>query len=319
MKGPRKEKRFEIFVVLALLGFGIYQSVLYFGHHPVPNSDFSAFIKSGREILSFQHPINFKRAPVLGILQVSLSLIIDGQSPELTAGWLLNALLHPLNLVLLWLVGREIVGKSAIWIAIIAILNPLVIQLLAQPIAETTLLFFILVTFYFIFKRSRWSYFFALITTMVRYEGAALILAAFVVDMIARKTRKERIITFIYSALASVPLALWLLGTIIRLKGPTGSGIHYLQELGSASGGKLVLVEYLELLWQVGFSSLFKAVPKAPQDTHEILLGLSKLVAAGSFILGAVYGLYKRCWNILALLIFFISYIMVHAIHFSLS
>ena len=139
-----KEKYFEIFIIMVLFAFGVYHSVLYFGHQVVPNSDFTAFVRTGHELLSFQLPSSYKRAPILGLLQASLSYLVTGQHPDLTAGWLLNAILHPFNIVLLWLVGKRIVGRAALWIAIIAIINPWVIQLLAEPIAETTLLFFIL-------------------------------------------------------------------------------------------------------------------------------------------------------------------------------
>ena len=82
--------------------------------------------------------------------------------------------------------------------------------MLRDPIVETTLLFFVLLTCWFIFRRSKWCYLFAGIATMARYEAAALILAAFVVDMIESKTNRERLKAFFYSALASVPLIIWL-------------------------------------------------------------------------------------------------------------
>ena len=154
----RRQRYFEFFVVAAFLAFGAYHSILYFGHKIVPTSDFPAFVRVGHELLSFKAPSDFKRAPVLGLLQAPLSHLVGGQHPLLTAGWLLNAILHPLNGVLFWLVGRRIIGKSAAWIAVIAIINPWVLNMLRDPIVEITLLFFVLVTFYFIFRRSGWSY-----------------------------------------------------------------------------------------------------------------------------------------------------------------
>jgi len=308
-----KEKYSEIFVITALLAFGVYHSVLYFGHQQVPHFDFRCFSNLGHTILSFQLPTGFKRVPLVGVLQVLLGYVVGGRCPDLTGGLLLNALLHPLNAVLLFLVGRRIVGRAALWIAIIAIINPWVLQLLAEAIVETTLLFCVLITFYFIFRRSKWSYVFASITTMVRYEGAALILAAFVMDMIQGKSKKERIRAFIYSAIASIPLALWMLATIINWA--SQGGTYYLKELGATSGGKIVLGEYIRLVWQIGFYPLFMPPPGSAKDTVEMLFGLSKVLVAGSFIFGVIYGLYKRQWNILALLIFFVPYILVHAVH----
>lgn len=147
---------------------------------------------------------------------------------------------------------------------------------------------------------------------MARYEGAALILAAFVMDMIHRKTTRERIWAFVYSVIASIPLAIWMLGTYIFWK---GGSFHYLAEMGDYSGGKIILPEYVKLVWQTAFYPLFMPSPAATKDTVDMLFGLSKVLAASSFIFAVFYGLYKRQWNILALLIFFVPYILTHAIH----
>ena len=308
-----REKRFEIFVIAVLFGFGIYHSILYFGHQVVPNPDFTAFVHTGRRILSFQLPSSYKRAPVLGMLQVILSCFVGGQHPDLTAGWLLNAILHPFIAVLLWLVGKRIVGRAALWIAIVAIINPWLIQAFTDPIAETTLLFFTLLTFYFIFRRSRWCYLFASITSMVRYEGAALILAAFVMDMMYCRNRKQRLMSLVYAAAASVPLGLWMLGTVLswRSLGST----HYLKELGIFGDFGQSLMRYIVLIWETGFYHLFIPVPSWSETATGIVFGMSKLLVGGSFVFGVVYGLCKRRWDIVALLLFFVPYIMVHILH----
>lgn len=61
-----REKYFERFVIVLLLGFGIYISVLYFGHQVVPNSDFPAFLGVAENLLDFKVPSSFKRVPMLG-------------------------------------------------------------------------------------------------------------------------------------------------------------------------------------------------------------------------------------------------------------
>ena len=103
----KRERYFEFFLVAALLACGAYQSVLYFGHTVVPISDFPDIVKVGHDLLSLKLPVRFKQAPVVGLLQASLSCIVGGQHPDLTAGWLLNAILHPLNLVLFYLVDKK--------------------------------------------------------------------------------------------------------------------------------------------------------------------------------------------------------------------
>jgi hypothetical protein len=315
-----QEKRFEIFVMVALFIFGVYQSILYFGHTAVPVSDFPDLFRVGRDILSFQMPRRFKQAPMLGMLQVCVSYFVGGpEYPNLTAGWLLNAILHPFNLVLLWLVGKKIVGKSALWIAVIAILNPWVLYMLTEPLIETTLLFFTLLTFHFIFKRSNFCYLFAAITTMVRYEGVALIGAAFIMDMIYAENKRERIRAFVYSALAAIPLIAWMLATVLTWK--EGS-THYLnvfftkeysKGFAQSAEGRTGIVLHMKLLWEVGFRPLLMPWLKSAQTSAEMFWKLSKLFAVVGFFFGSIYGLCKRQWKILALLIFFVPYFVLHA------
>lgn len=316
-----REKYFKPLLITAYLAFGIYLSVLYFGHKVVPISDFPDIVRVGHDLLSFKLPVRFKQAPVVGLLQALLSYVVGGQHPDLTAGWLLNAILHPLNLVLFYLIGKQIVGRAAIWFAVIAILNHWIIYMLTEPIMETTLLFFSLLTFYLIFKRSNWCYVFASITTMVRYEGAALILAAFVMDMIYGKNKNERIRAFLYSALAAIPLALWMLGTILTWKADES---HYLTVLFSKDyakaftqpiGQRTGLLLHLKLLWAVAFHPLFMPYPGTGDNFAGTFWKLSQTLAVLGFFFGVVYGLRKRQWKILVLLIFFVPYFLLHAFY----
>ncbi len=314
-----RERYFFVFVTIALLFFGTYQSVLYFGHKVIPISDFPAVVRVGHELLSFRVPSDFKTAPVVGILQASLSYFVGGQHSDLTAGWLLNALLHPFCIVLFWQVGKRIIGRSASWYAIIAGLNPWVIYMLREPILETGLLFFTLVTFYFIFRGSKWSYFFASITTMVRYEGSALIVAAFVMDMIYSRDSRERFFVFLYSAAAAIPLVLWLAGTVLNWEGGTSHYFNvlftkeYAKSLAGTVEGRTGLLLHMRLIWQVGFMPLLMPWPGSSKDFGQMVWQLSKFFAVVSFFFGSVYGLYKRQWKILALLIFFVPYFLLHA------
>jgi hypothetical protein len=310
-----REKYFNIFLIAAFFAFGIYQSIIYFGHQIVPISDFPDIVRIGHELLSFKVPSRFMQAPVVGLLQASLSYLVGGQHPDLTAGWLLNAILHPFNLVLFYLVGREIVGRAAIWFALVAILNYWVIYMLTEPIIETSLMFFILLTFYLIFKRSGWCYVAASVTMMVRYEGAALILAAFVMDMIYRKSRPERIRAFVYSVLATIPLAIWLMGLFLTWSPEKGNYLSvftkkYATAFTESVEERTGIFMHIRLLWEVGFRPLLMA---NSVESAKIVFGLSKIIAGGGFAFGVIYGFWKRQWKILALLIFFVPYFILHA------
>ena len=315
----RREKYLDIFTATVLFAFGVYHSILYFGHTLVPISDFPDFFRVGQELLSFKIPSSFKLAPVVGLLQVTLSHFLGGQYPNLTAGWLLNAILHPFNLILLWLIARKFLGRPAQWFAILAIINPWVLYLLTEPIVETTYLFFILLTFYFLLNHSNFCYLFASIATMVRYEAAALILAAFIMDLIYRKTKKQRILAFAYSVLAAAPFGIWMLGTLLTWKGGESHYLNVFFAKDYAKGftesveDRIGIVKHMNLLWQVAFYPLLMPYLDAGRDAADTLWKLSKLFAAAGFFFGALYGLFKKNWNILALLLFFVPYFIAHA------
>jgi hypothetical protein len=314
-----REKYADIFLFFLLLAFGIYQSIIYWGHQVVPSFDFECFAAQGRQILSFNLPTDYKRMPLVGILQVLLGHIADGAYPDFHGGWLLNSIVHPMTAVLFWLAGRKIIGRAAVWFAIIAIINPLALKMLTEAIVETSLLFFIWATFYLIFIRSRWAYLLASLATMVRYEGAALILGAFVMDMIDSKDKRQRIAAFVYAALASVPLAMWMLGTVLNIHslGPTHYfnvfTKEYTSQFTEGVEARTGFAKHAKMLWEMGFSHLFIPFIKTENGSAEAIFSANKILVFASFLFGSVYGLYKRQWKILVLLIFLLPYFWVHA------
>jgi hypothetical protein len=318
LQANEPQKGIEILTGVVLFAFGVYQSILYFGHTVVPISDFLSIYNAGNAILRFRLPTDFKYAPVTGLLQNLLATISWGSAPDLTAGWLLNAILHPFSVVLIWLVGKHIVGKSAVWATLIAAVNYWLVYMLTEPIVETTYLFFILLTIYLIFRRSRWAYLFASITTMVRYEGAALIFAAFVADIIHRKDRRDIVKAFAFSLLASLPLMIWLILTVATW---TGGGTHYFTVLFSkdyaktfAEGqGKIGIGLHLSIIWRVAFQPLLTPYWGASSDFAEMLFKLSRIVCVVGFLLGCIWACLKRRWEVLVLLLFFVPYFILHA------
>ena len=145
-------------------------------------------------------------------------------------------------------------------------------------------------------------------------------MAAFFMDMILRKSRRERIRALLYSVIASVPLVLWMAGTLLNWRAE-GVG-HYLSVLFSDKYTKLHdtgieartgVVKHMNVLWRVGFRPLLMPYVGASKGFAEGLWSLSKILATVSFFFGSIYGLIKRKWNVLALLLFFVPYFLVHA------
>ncbi len=319
----KREKYFAIFAITILLAFGAYKSLTLYGAYPVPNPDFPGFVQVGRQLLKFRLPSNFKRLPMVGILQVLLSRLMPGDQPVLTAGWVLNGIFSALSVVLVWRVGKKIIGDSAIWLAVLAMLNPWVLRSQINPIAETSMIFFTLATFFFMFKDSSWAYLFACCASMVRYECAALIPIAFIMDMIKRKGLRQRLWAVLWAALASVPMALWMLGTKMAWKQP-GARRAY---IGDFTGSSHLGMEYVETLWNATFKAMLQ-LPAAAKamfvrttsaeaasiaDSMNTLFTVVKVITAIVFIVAVVWGLYRRQWNFVALLLFFGTYVGIHA------
>ena len=202
-----------------------------------------------------------------------------------------------------------------------ASLNPNLLDMLTEPIVEIPLLFFSLATFYLMLKCSNWCYLLASITTMVRYEGSALIVAAFVMDMIYRHGRKARLLAFLYSVLATVPFALWMLGTAMTWQ--PGSS-HYLGVLfsgkfwnafGDSAESRTGILKHIGLLWEVGFQPLLLPHGDFSESQVQIFWIVAKVVAAASFAFGCLYGLCRRQWGVLAMLIFLVPYFLLHAFY----
>ena len=123
----------------------------------------------------------------------------------------------------------------------------------------------------------------------------------------------------VYSALASVPLAIWLVLTAVTWERGT---THYFNVLFSKEYAKgfaepvenrTGLGLHLQLLWQTGFQPLLIPYPGASEDFAEYLLKLGKTAGVVGFVLGCLFAIFKRRWEVLMLLLFFVPYFVLHA------
>ena len=228
-------------------------------------------------------------------------------------------------MVLIWLVGRQIIGRWAVLLAIVASMNPWFLRSQVNPIAETTMVFCILGGLYFIFRRSRWAYLFGCIGSMVRYECVALIFIAFLMDMVTCPTKKERLRAFGLSVLAAVPFLLWMLGTFVNWEHQQS---HYLKNYGHGT----VVAKFPEMMWQAAFMILFKlpaeakamVEPVRSQEAYNAIKSavgsltvFSQVVVSASLLASVVFGVIKRNWNVLSLWVFVILYSIIHAFRVS--
>ena len=306
---PLDQKLLEGFFLLIFFGFGLYLSILYYGHQAVPNSDFPAFLQAGEEILSFHPPSSYKRLPGLGILQSLSSHIVPGQHPALTAGLLLNCIFYALAGPLLYLMAKPLIGRNGAWFALLAMINPMTLHWMRHPIADIPLAFFIMLTFVVLFRKSRWAYLCAAAASVIRYEGAVLIPIVLVCDLLGTKNWKSRFWAMLRAALAAIPITLWLGGMVLsRTKGAAVSSLPYIRNYGS--GRPMVPGKFFQYVWQNTAGNLFIIPSEKPIQS---LILASQIIFVLLLLSAAFFALYKKDSRAIALLSFFVICFILHA------
>ena len=277
-----------------LLLFGAAQSLLLFGHQQVPNADFPLFFRLGESLWDLEVPAEFRKAPLVGVLQVGLHRLIPGIDP-LRAGWLLNAVLHPFNLVLLWMLARRFVGSAAGLLAIVVAINSWVLQLLVQPLAETTLTFFTLATFVSALSGSTSTFFFAACASLTRYDGAALILVALAAHWMRNCGARQRLVALGKAGLAGVPITLWMVGTWLRREQATET--HYLETAGVMGGEETIagtLAMLVKVSWLVAFKPLLMLSSRTGDGWGDPVLTAAQWLSVIALCAGVLFAFVRR-------------------------
>ncbi|MFH1154838.1 MAG: hypothetical protein V1793_13575 [Pseudomonadota bacterium] len=302
----------ELLTTVILGCFGILVSITYWRYLLVPNSDFPSFLQTGNELLNLQMPSSFKRAPLLGLIQAIVSRFVGGDYPGLVAGCLINAMMYPLIIVMFYLIAKRFIDNHAAYFALIASINPDVLNMLTEPLVETSLLWAILATFILMFKGSPWAFLLACIASLLRYEGVFLIGIVFVWFFISSPARRDRFVVMIQAAIAVIPLAVWLAMTFTNWdhSDPT----HYIKEAGSQDLYSM-LVKYMSLTWHVGFSNLLTYIEsvdgKAVASSHFFII-----IPGTVGLLSSLYWSFKyRRLDSLLLILFLAAYLAVHIWH----
>ncbi len=314
-----RDKYFQFGALVVLLVFGVYYAKILFGFNPIPNPDWPMFIQVAKELLAFEVPASFKRLPALGFMQLFIANFVGGDQLLLTSGWLLNAMMAVLCIVLFWRIGRQLIGDVAIWLSILIVLTPQVIRMQVNPIVEIAMVTFSAITFLLMFRNSNWCYVSAMVASMIRYECAALIGVCFLWDMVHRKTKKERLLALLWSFLAFLPMIAWLIGMKLEWKPGTK---HYIKHFTVLTKNGRIGMEYVKYLWETSFMNLlqipavFGKISQSQSDSIrasvDMLYGFSKALAWISFGAGVIYGVVKKQWKYLALLLFFLIYVGTH-------
>lgn len=218
-------------IAIVLVTCAALQSIVYFGHQAVPNPDFTAFKFAADRVLAGEIPVGEKRTPVLGLIHHALALLVPGPYRHLSAGWLLNAILHPLTALLFFTLARKRIGDVfAGFLGLAVFSNPQILRALVQPLAETPLLFLAIAFFWALDRRSKATWWIAGLASVIRYDSAALIGVACAFALLDASNLRERLLALGKSALAVLPAAAWLL--VITLTWPDEHyGENYLHDV----------------------------------------------------------------------------------------
>ncbi|MCI0498192.1 MAG: glycosyltransferase family 39 protein [Planctomycetales bacterium] len=321
----RQVKGLEWVFMGVLLAAGIYLSIVYFGQKGVPNSDFPAFVQTGREIVHFQMPSSFKRLPVLGILQIAAGrLMVASPHPVLTGALVLNGILYALSILLLYRITRFFIAPmGSFCLGLVAAVNPFALAMAVDPIAETTIVFFILLTLYLILRRSRWCYLAAMLASMTRYECFGLIGIALLFDLFTLKTKRQKLTALGIAFAAAVPMIFWMVGTKITTTDPTSTYYKHFLNVEHRNGFNL-----LKMLWTTSFSPLLQwpewirailverpttqQAADAIQSHNNVFRFMWNSIAAVLFLAGVIGSFLKKQRRFLGILLFWAGYVCIH-------
>jgi hypothetical protein len=258
-----------------------------------------------------------KRAPLFTLITVLAGQFFSTPDRYLFGTELYNALMLPTVMVLIYLIGREFLGRAAVWVALLACISPWMVRMSSQPLAELTLVALFAATCLCIRSHIKWAYFFAMLGSISRWDMAGLIPAVALVDLIRNRKWSK---TIIMTALASIPFGLCMIITWMQLRGQSG-GAHYIQVL--SKDRTFELAADLRFYWS-NICSFLNALllessrpgqVKSLEGLNSAVSTVTSLLLAIAFLGGSIAAVIKRRWEIIVMLLAGIPYVTVHAIY----
>jgi len=316
-QGEAVRKVEDYAAVCLLVAVGLIYSMHFFRHLVFPNSDYPAFLGTGRTWLSLQIPSSMKRAPLFSIITAILAGIFRFPDGELFSSNLYNALMLPVAMVLMYFLGKRSIGRAAVWVAILAGTIPWMVRLSSESLAEVTMVVCLAATALAVQRDSTWAYLLAMLGSMARWDLGVLLPAVALIDLI-RHRRWLR--TVVLGAIASIPFCLCMVITYLQLR-EQPPGAHYLQLLSKERTFEL-LVD-LRLYWRAICSFIGAPLVRVlsngqvqpMQELNDLIFKLSAFFLAGFFLLGSVLACVKKRWGLILLLMEGVPYVIVHAMY----
>lgn len=315
--GQERGNRWVDYIAICFLGgLGLLYSLHFLGHFEFPSSDFVDFLGTGKIWLNFETPGSMKRAPFFSIITVLLGKLFRGPDRYLFGTELYNAILLSASMVLTYFVGKKLVGRGAIWVAVLVGINSWMVRMSSQPLVELTMVVLFAAAVLCIATRPGWAYLFAMLCSISRWDMAGILAGVAIVDLaFNRKWGK----TIIMTILASVPFGLCMLITKTQGAGGSGGG-HYLAFMSEDWSFELLadLKIYCQEICSFFGAKIFH---KGASGNIELFKGLntavfwlSAVLLSITFLTGCVGAFVRKQRIVFVMLITAVPYIIIHAL-----
>jgi hypothetical protein len=183
-------------------------AIYFTNYYYVPDSDFFDIQNTAISFMHFNLPESYQRLPLYSIFMAMLSIILPVKNDLLLAAQLINLIAFIISTVLLFLVSKRLIGKTAFLVTYLYAMHPQTIYLTAQPKAEMLTVMFVLLGIHLSLKTREESYLAAFLASITRYEGSLLIPSLVFRDFMSSK----RLFRCLFLGfISSLGLILWLM------------------------------------------------------------------------------------------------------------
>lgn len=246
---PRRTAR-DWLLPAMIVAMGLALRWRQFDYFLVPDTDFFDFKAVGAALMHGDAPPHYLRPPFFSLLMAALAPIFGGRDPVLHAAEAVNLAAFVVAAFFLYRLAAGFVGSSAWIVALLFAMDGLGFHMTLQPRAELLTVALVILGSYLAMGQPAAGYVVAALASLTRYEGAFLIPALFVRDLVFGQHRRQAVVR---AALASAGLATWLVLNFLA----TGHANPYYQYAGGATkaaGGAFLRVLAQACLGSVGLA-----------------------------------------------------------------
>lgn len=175
---------FSFFVLIVAL------KIYYFNYFYVPESDFFDLWDKARSLINLEWPSSYQRPPFYPFMMGIVSLLLPTtEEPILIAAELINLVAFISSCILLYLISRRFLGNAAFVVLCLFALNPLSVLETAQPRMDMLAIMLVLLSIFLSSRSVPASYFSAFCASLTRYEGAFIIPALVLKDLLFSRSK----------------------------------------------------------------------------------------------------------------------------------